>query len=194
VSLPITDTRSQFRPLCNEIVALLRALRADDWERQTLARQWHVRHVVAHLCDTALRRLSFHRDRYRPPSAPHGTSERDLTIFVNDLNATWIHVAERFSPRVLTDWYVTPSPGDATLIIEVTGPASGLWTLRPVGQGWDIDEGGTPAPAATISMADETAWRLLFNALAPDEARSQIALRGDMDLARPFLNARAVIV
>ena len=61
--LPITDTRLAFRPLYREIVDLLRTLTAEDWERPTIARAWRVRDVVAHLLDTMLRRLSFHRDR-----------------------------------------------------------------------------------------------------------------------------------
>ena len=59
---------------------------------------------------------------------------------------------------------------------------------------WDIDEGGAPAPSATVAMSDETAWRLFFNALSPDEAQSSITLGGNMDLARPILDVRAVLV
>lgn len=276
--LPITDTRPGFRPLCRDIVALLRGLQPDDWKRPTLAGTWRVRHVAAHLCDTALRRLSLHRDRRMPPPGPRGTSERDLTLFINDLNATWIHAAERFSPRVLTDLYahaseelaafietldpldtallpvswagdtvspqwldigrefteiwhhgsqirdavgagpfrdpswlgdvlqismhalphawraVRPPGQDASVVIEVTGRAPATWTLRRAGHGWDIDHGRAPTPSATIAMSDETAWRLLFNALSRGEAESSIALGGDVDLARPILDARAVIV
>ncbi len=43
-------------------------------------------------------------------------------------------------------------------------------------------------------MSDETAWRLLFNALSRDAAAASIALGGNLDLARPILDARAVIV
>lgn len=276
--LPITDTRPRFRPLCRDIVALLRGLQLDDWERPTLAGSWRVRHIVAHLCDTALRRLSLHRDRRMPPPGPRGTSEQDLTLFVNDLNATWIRAAERFSPRVLTDLYAHASDGlaafietldphagavlpvswagqaaspqwldigreftevwhhgsqirdavgagpfrdpswlgdvlrismhalphawravqppseDASVVIEVTGRAPGTWTLRRAGHAWEIDEGGAATPSATIAMSDETAWRLLFNGLSRDAAAASIALGGNIDLARPILDARAVIV
>jgi len=243
-----------------------------------MAGTWRVRQVVAHLCDTALRRLSFHRDQRRPASGPRGTSERDLTVFINDLNATWIAAAERLSSRVLTDLYaqvsedlaafietldphasallpvswagqsaspqwldigrefteiwhhgsqvreavgagpfrdaswlgdvlqismhalphayraVQPSREDLSVVIEVTGRAAGTWNLRRAGHAWDIDEGGAPAPSATVAMSDETAWRLFFNALSPVEARSSITLGGNIDLARPILDARAVIV
>jgi hypothetical protein len=243
-----------------------------------MAGTWRVRHVVAHLSDTALRRLSFHRDRRMPPSGPRGTPERDLTLFINELNATWIRAAERFSPRVLTELYahasddlvafietldplanavlpvswtgasaspqwldigrefteiwhhgsqvrdavgagafrdsswlrdvlqiamhalphayraVPPPREDMSVVVEITGRAPGTWTLRHVGHAWDIDEGASSTPAATVAMSDETAWRLFFNALSPNEARSSIALGGNLDLARPIFDARAVIV
>ena len=66
--LPVTDTRRAFRPLSVEIVGLLRSLSVEDWTLPTVAGSWRVRDVVAHLLDTALRRLSFHRDRSMPPA------------------------------------------------------------------------------------------------------------------------------
>jgi len=106
------------RPLCREIVDLLHRLKPEDWERPTIARAWRVRDVVAHLLDTALRRLSIHRDRSVPPPAVRPmTTERDLTTFVNDLNATWTRAAERLSPRVLTDLYARAG-GDLADFVE----------------------------------------------------------------------------
>jgi len=104
--LPIIDTRPFFRPLCQEIVGFLRTLSPEDWNRPTAAPAWRVRDVVAHLVDTALRRLSYHRDRQVPPTVT-GAGEKapDLVTVVNELNATWVRVADRFSSRVLTDLY-----------------------------------------------------------------------------------------
>jgi hypothetical protein len=205
-------------------------------------------------------------------------SKQDVTALVNDLNATWVRVAERFSPRVLIDLYEHASrqlvefietldpladaafpvswagesvsrqwldvgrefteiwhhgsqireavgaepfpdplwlkvvlqismhalpyayrdvrvPGeDVSIVIQVTGPASGTWTLRRARVKWDIDEGDSLAPAAAVTMQDETAWRLLFNALSPQEAQALVTLDGNLDLARPILAARSVIV
>jgi hypothetical protein len=91
MALPATDTRLLFRPLCREIVDLLSTLGGDDWERPTIAGAWRVRDVVAHLLDTALRRLSFHRDALiLPPGARPAADARDLVAFIDTLNATWI--------------------------------------------------------------------------------------------------------
>jgi uncharacterized protein (TIGR03083 family) len=275
---PVVDTRHLFRPLCRDIVALLRALSAEQWERPTLAGAWRVRDVVAHLLDTALRRLSFDRDGRVPPvPARPLANERDLVAFINDLNATWVRTAERLSPRVLTELYAVasddladfvehvPLDGPArfpvswagpagsrawldigreftevwhhgaqvrdavgaspfhdarwlravltialhaiphayravrvangqSLAIDIVGPAGGTWTLRAGTSGWDIEEGVQGRPGAKVTMSDETAWRLFFNALPLSSARSVIQLEGDSALAAPLLQVRSVVV
>jgi len=105
---PLTpvDTRSMFRPVSASLVALLRGLPPADWERPTVAGPWIVRDIVAHLLDSTLRRLSFHRDGMTPPPPPRPIgSERDFVEFINALNAEWVNSAKRLSPRVLTDLY-----------------------------------------------------------------------------------------
>jgi uncharacterized protein (TIGR03083 family) len=85
---------------------MLRSLSPEDWERPTLAPAWRVRDVVAHMLDTALRRLSYHRDRMPPPASDHPiASEHDLSTLINELNAGWVRAARRLSPRVLADLY-----------------------------------------------------------------------------------------
>ncbi len=101
-----TDTRPLFRPVSRELVALLRSLAPEDWNRQTIAGRWTVRDVVAHLIDLTFRRLSFHRDRMvpPPPSRPIA-SERDFVEFINGINAGWVDASRRLSPRVLTELF-----------------------------------------------------------------------------------------
>jgi uncharacterized protein (TIGR03083 family) len=100
------DTRPLFRPVSARLVTLLRGLRQEQWDRPTVAGTWVVRDVVAHLLDSTLRRLSFHRDGMTPPLPPRAiTSERDFVDFINGLNAQWVASAKRLSPRVLTDLY-----------------------------------------------------------------------------------------
>jgi len=96
-------------PLHAELIALLRSLTPDDWSRPTACALWSVRDIAAHLLDDDLRRLSFHRDGQPPPSAgPMGGAE--LVAFVNRMNAEWVAVARRMSPRVIVD------------LLDVTGP------------------------------------------------------------------------
>jgi uncharacterized protein (TIGR03083 family) len=133
--LPITDTRHFFRPLCREIVDLLDALTAEDWERPAIAGAWRVRDVVAHLLDTALRRLSFHRDRSLPSASMRPTTtDRELVTFIHDLNATWIRAAERLSTRVLTDLYARASMDLADFVETLDLHATALFPVSWAGE------------------------------------------------------------
>ena len=107
LELPVPiDTRALFRPVSSSLVTLLRGLPHDRWDCPTVAGSWAVRDVVAHLLDSTLRRLSFHRDGMKPPPPPRAiASERDFVDFINELNASWVTAAKRLSPPVLTDLY-----------------------------------------------------------------------------------------
>jgi uncharacterized protein (TIGR03083 family) len=278
VPLPPADTRPLFRPLTGDIIRLLRTLTPEDWQRPTLAGTWRVRDVVAHLIDTALRRLSAGRDGVvlSTPGRPI-TNERELTAFINELNASWVRATRSLSTRVLVDLYAhvasdlseyferasldeparfpvswagdqeSPAwfdigrelteiwhhgaqirdaigagpfpdprwlravldmavrglphafrnvgawPG-ASIQLDITGPSGGTWILAAMVSGWDLSAGTAVRPATIATMTDETAWRLLFNAMPHAEAESMIRLTGDIGLGRPLLAARSVIV
>lgn len=272
------DCRGFFRPVIREIVHVLRSCSEEHWLRPTVAGSWRVRDVAAHMLDTAIRRLSFHRDGMEPPPPPRPiANERDLAAFINGLNAEGVRAGGRMSVRVLTDLYERvgadladfaeqlsldaparfpvswagesgsrawldigreftevwhhgqqirdalgagpfdqprwlhavleiamhglphayadlPDPA-GPLCIAIGGPSGGTWTLSRRGGNWTIaEDGGAAAPAATASMSDDTAWRLLFNGLAPDAARARIDLDGDPALLAPLFRARSVIV
>jgi hypothetical protein len=104
-----------FRPLAAELLALLRSLEPDAWDRRTSASEWRVRDVVAHLLDVDVRRLSSSRDAH-PPPAYAITDERELTHYLDMLNAEWVHAAKRISPRVLIDMLDTTSRQVAELM------------------------------------------------------------------------------
>jgi uncharacterized protein (TIGR03083 family) len=93
-----------FPGLHAELIALLRGLSPADWRRPTVAGAWTVQDVAAHLLDVQLRRLSAQRDgaRLPPPDQPLA-GYADILALINRLNAEWVAVARRFSPRVLTD-------------------------------------------------------------------------------------------
>src|ERR1051326_1245945 len=95
--LPPILTAHLFPKIEEMLVALLRSLTADDWERQTIAPKWKVKDVAAHLLDTQLRKLSMARDGYWPPAAPIA----DLVAFVDRLNQEGVALYRRLSPAVL---------------------------------------------------------------------------------------------
>ena len=92
-----------FPRLHHELIRILRGLGGDDWARPTVARDWQVRDVVAHLLDVELRRLSVSRDGHRLAPEKPLRGYDDLVRFLNALNADWVTAARRLSPRVLVE-------------------------------------------------------------------------------------------
>ena len=97
-----TFTTHLLAPIHRELVALLRSLSAAQWLCRTSAGTWRVRDVVAHLLDGDLRRLSYHRDGLPQPELATLRSYEDVLTYLNKLNNTWVAVADRISPRLLT--------------------------------------------------------------------------------------------
>lgn len=86
-----------------KLVELLRSLTPEEWDRRTIAPQWRVKDVAAHLLDTNLRKLSMVRDGYFGESPGQIQSYQDLVGFLNRLNADWVQAMRRVSPRLITD-------------------------------------------------------------------------------------------
>lgn len=82
------------------LIELLRSLNEDEWGLQTLAPQWKVKDVAAHLLDTQLRKLTTVRDGYLSES-PTLASHTDLVSFINRLNEEGVSTYRRLSPSVL---------------------------------------------------------------------------------------------
>lgn len=107
----------------------------------------------------------------------------------------WLHamllIALRGLPHAYRD---VDAEGGQSVTIQITGAAGGVWTLRREDRGWSLWAGTDASESARVTMSDDTAWRLLFNALPPDRAASLVATSGKSDLFMPLLRARSVIV
>lgn len=123
----------RFAPLHAELIGLLRGLAPDDWGRPTACALWSVRDIAAHLLDDDLRRLSFHRDGQAPPAAgPMGGAE--LVALVNQMNAEWVAVARRMSPRVIVDLLEVTGPWVVDLFRATDPFAPGHWAVTWAGE------------------------------------------------------------
>jgi uncharacterized protein (TIGR03083 family) len=254
-------TAHLFEPLHEELLSLLRGLSAEEWARPTVAGDWTVHDVAAHLLDTAQRRLSIQRDRYTPP----------LPFLPNAMNREWVVAMRRVSPRILLElletygrasaehlasldpfataewavswagdeespvwfdvarelterWHHQQQIRDATsrpalhapylaVVIEtfvralpftyrdVVAPEgtavvvriTDTWSLLRDAERWRLSAGDAPAPATTITMSGDAAWRLFTKGLTRDAARAQSKVEGDATLAEPLFRTVAVI-
>jgi uncharacterized protein (TIGR03083 family) len=85
-----------------KLIHLLRDLRPEEWDLQTIAPAWKVRDVAAHLLDTVLRKLSMVRDHCFVEQ-PEIRSEQNVIDLVNRLNREGVSVYRHLSPPVLID-------------------------------------------------------------------------------------------
>lgn len=123
-----------FPPLHTELLALLRSLSDDDWEKPTVARLWAVKDIVAHLLDGDIRRLSFQRDHLAPlhPDAPI-EGYRDLVDFLNQMNADWVKAARRISPALLMAFLEMTGPQVYTLFKTLNPFAPAFYSVAWAG-------------------------------------------------------------
>ena len=93
-----------------------------------------MRDVAAHILDTSLRRLSMQRDDHR--LAPEGpiADYRDLVGHLNRLNADWIRVARRFSPRVLVELLEVSGPAVAKLLSALPPDGEAIFSVAWAGE------------------------------------------------------------
>ena len=113
-----------FGEIHEELLTLLRGLSADDWYKPTVAGNWQVRDIVAHLLDSDIRRLSFQRDNAPqvPPETPI-ESYADLVGFLNQLNADWVKAAKRISPQLLIE-FLSITGAEVTKLFKSLDPYS----------------------------------------------------------------------
>jgi uncharacterized protein (TIGR03083 family) len=100
-------------------------------------------------------------------------------------------IAMRGLPHAFRDASATPGQ---TVVVDVTGAAGSVWTLVREDDRWTLHAGAPPDPTSVIRLDDDTAWRLLFNALSTSDAEQKVQILGDRALAASFLRARSVIV
>ncbi|HPM29262.1 MAG TPA: maleylpyruvate isomerase N-terminal domain-containing protein [Chryseolinea sp.] len=105
-----------------KLIGLLKSLTPDEWQKQTVAKLWKVKDVVAHLLDGNIRILSMLRDGYSGEK-PNIQSYQDLLDYLNALNADWVKSMKRVSPAMLIllhettgklycDYYASLNPFD----------------------------------------------------------------------------------
>jgi len=80
------------------LVELLRSLSPGDWDKPTLAKQWTVKDIAAHLLDTSMRAVSL-LDGHNLVPDREINNYQDLVGYLNDLNGSWVKAMKRVSPQ-----------------------------------------------------------------------------------------------
>jgi len=96
------QTLHLFEPLEQKLIELLKSLSANDWNRPTVAKQWTVKDVAAHLLDTSIRPISQSKNYIGdPPDSIN--SYQELVNYLNQQNADWVKAMKRVSPDTLIE-------------------------------------------------------------------------------------------
>jgi hypothetical protein len=103
------------------------------------------------------------------------------------------------SVLVLPHAYRDVAAAEGTALVlrvsELGRDASALaWTLRREHDRWRIYRGESEHATAQVTGSADAIWRLLFNALAPDEASDLLIASGPAELVAPLWRARSVMV
>jgi uncharacterized protein (TIGR03083 family) len=125
----------------------------------------------------------------------HQAQIRDATRQPLLLSPRWMEPLLNFSVRALPHAYAAlPAPVGTSVALLIDGKTSAAWSVvRGDGQ-WQVFRGARSAPAATVRATTDDAWRLFFNGLPPDAARTRLQVAGDPVLAAPMIGARSVLV
>jgi uncharacterized protein (TIGR03083 family) len=95
------------------------------------------------------------------------------------------------------------APAGTHVLLEITGEAGGRWSLvRESGpkQGdteaqspWGLFEAVETAPAAIVTLDQETAWRLFTKGIDPVTARDRATIAGDVELGEVALRTVSIL-
>jgi uncharacterized protein (TIGR03083 family) len=86
------------------------------------------------------------------------------------------------------------APNETLIVVNVTGPAGGQWTLKREPDSWTLWTGRPDRFDAAVTMSDDLAWRLLYNALPATDAAASIVIDGRGEFAQPLLRTRSIVI
>jgi len=97
--------------------------------------------------------------------------------------------------RALPHNYRKTNADVGTLIkVEITGNGGGVWFIEKTLGSWRfVKNMSMAAPAATVTMPGEIAWKLFTKGIKAIEVGDEIKIEGEHELARPILSMITVM-
>jgi hypothetical protein len=78
------------------------------------------------------------------------------------------------------------APDGTGVRVAIHGEAGGVWHLRREADRWDFVEHLPAAPAASVALDADTAWRLWTKGMDRQTARARATIEGDEALVAPL--------
>lgn len=85
------------------------------------------------------------------------------------------------------------APGGTSVRFEISGEAGGVWYVYKAENVWTLLLDSPAAPATTVVLPQDVAWRLFTKGIDREKARSLAVTEGRTDLAAPIFATTAII-
>lgn len=105
-------------------------------------------------------------------------------------------VLDAFCRALPRTFAAVDAPQGTTVRCVVTGEAGGAWTIRREGAAWVqyVHEPGDPPADGTVTLDQETAWRLFTRGIDRETALAQVVIEGRRELGLHLLDTVAMLV
>jgi uncharacterized protein (TIGR03083 family) len=133
VIIPI-KTIHLFQILDQKLIELLNSLTSEDWARRTMAGQWTVKDIAAHLLDGNLRTLSMLRDKFYGEKPEGVDTYNGMVAYLNRLNADWVKTYKRVSPKVLVDMLASSGEEYRQYLVQLNPFEKAEWAVAWAGE------------------------------------------------------------
>jgi uncharacterized protein (TIGR03083 family) len=133
VIIPI-KTIHLFQILDQKLIELLNSLTSEDWARRTMAGQWTVKDIAAHLLDGNLRTLSMLRDKFYGEKTEGVDTYNGMVAYLNRLNADWVKTYKRVSPKVLVDMLASSGEEYRQYLVQLNPFEKAEWAVAWAGE------------------------------------------------------------
>lgn len=137
--MKMINTVQLFPALNDRLVSFLKELPAADWQRQTVARQWVIKDVAAHLLDGNLKRIAMHRDGWLESANLNFQSQDELVAYINEMNAHWVKAARRLSPELIIDLLQQTNEQVVDIFRALEPMAPSLFPVSWAGEGQSLN-------------------------------------------------------
>ena len=77
--------------------------------------------------------------------------------------------------------------------VLIVGEAGGQWSLRRAHESWVLEKPASELADASVTLDQESAWRLFTKGISQDEAFQKGTFQGNVQLARKVLDTIAII-
>jgi uncharacterized protein (TIGR03083 family) len=124
----------------------------------------------------------------------HQQHIRDATNRPGMTDPEWLHpVLDTFMLALPHTLRQVPATAGIAVEAHVTGPAGGRWWAERSGDAWILTKQRPNTVMATVTVDQDTAWRLFTRGIQPSQARARVEIVGDPALGNSVLDMISII-